>query len=44
MAPHIAAEREGVHISMPLLVAAFECGPGAGEFVVVEGVGDSRAG
>jgi dethiobiotin synthetase len=42
MAPHIAAEREGVHISMPLLVAAFELRAGAGEFVVVEGVGGFR--
>jgi dethiobiotin synthetase len=42
LAPHIAAEREGVHISMPLLVAAFELRAGGGEFVVVEGVGGFR--
>lgn len=42
MAPHIAAEREGVHISMPLLVAAFEMRAGGGDFVVIEGVGGFR--
>jgi dethiobiotin synthetase len=42
MAPHIAAEREGVQISLPQVVEAFESRAQAGDFMVVEGVGGFR--
>jgi len=42
MAPSIAAAREGVEISLPQLVAAFNARAGGGDFVVVEGVGGFR--
>jgi dethiobiotin synthetase len=39
MAPHIAAEREGVTLSLVPVLAAFERLATQGDFVVVEGVG-----
>lgn len=39
MAPHIAAAREGVEISLPRIVEAFRSLAEGGDFMVVEGVG-----
>jgi dethiobiotin synthetase len=42
MAPHIAARREGVTISLDPVLAAFERSVDEGRFMVVEGVGGFR--
>jgi dethiobiotin synthetase len=42
MAPHIAARREGVTISLDRVLAAFERSGAEGKFMVVEGVGGFR--
>ncbi len=39
MAPHIAAAREGVKISLPRIVDAFRVLAESGDFMVIEGVG-----
>jgi dethiobiotin synthetase len=42
MAPHIAARREGVTISLDAVLAAYERSVAEGKFMVVEGVGGFR--
>jgi dethiobiotin synthetase len=42
MAPHIAARREGVTISLDPVLAAYERSAAEGKFMVVEGVGGFR--
>lgn len=42
MAPHIAARREGVTITLEPVLAAFERSAAEGKFMVVEGVGGFR--
>ena len=42
MAPHIAARREGVTITLDPVLAAFERAAAEGKFMVVEGVGGFR--